>query len=61
MKAQWTETIDEVKKFERENKSVKMITEYFKDNRKKFSFFSNEKDKEPVAIFEQYFDMNFFK
>lgn len=61
MKAKWTETIDEVKKFEKKNKSVKMITEYFEDNRKKFSFFCNEKDKEPVAIFEQYFDMNFFK
>ena len=57
----WTEAPIGVKAFERENKTAKMITEYFPDNRKKWSFYVNEKDKEPIAVFESYFDMEFFK
>lgn len=60
MKTKWTEAPEAVKEFERNNEATKMITEYFPDNRKRWSFYKNEKDKEPVAVFESFFDMSFF-
>ena len=56
----WTEAPEEVNCFMRNKKTDKMITEYFSDNRKKWSFYVDEKDKEPIAVFESYFDMSFF-
>lgn len=57
----WTEAPEEVTQFEKENTTEKMVTDYFPDNRKQWSFFAKEKDKVPVAVFTSFFDMRFFK
>ena len=57
----FTEAPEEVKLFELKNKVTKLVTEYLPDNTKRWSFYESEKDKEPVFVFESYFDMNFFK
>lgn len=59
----WTEASDEVKEFisKYDKEMGKMITEYIKEeNIKRWVFFKAERDKEPFAVFEQYFDMSFF-
>lgn len=60
MKAEWTEPSEEVNRFIIEGKYAKMMTEYFIST-KRWSFYKEEKDKEPIAVFEQEFDMNYFK
>lgn len=63
-KVQWTDASDEVIKFIQDNNEIigKVITDYNeKENRKIWSFFGSEKDKQPIAVFEQFFDINFFK
>jgi len=58
---EWTEAPEEVKIFERENKCSKMVTDYFPDNRKVWSFYAGERDKEPMKVVESFFDMKFFE
>lgn len=58
MKTQWTEASEEVKKCFSENDVVKYETEYFPDNRKRWTIFTKDKKQ---FVFEQFFDINFFK
>jgi hypothetical protein len=61
MKAPWTDASNEVKDFVRQNEVGKIETEYIDGNIKRWHFYANQKDKQPIKIIEQFFDMNFFK
>lgn len=56
----WTEASDEIIEFMSNNHCERMVTEYFSNNIKKWTFYTKEKDKEPVAVFESFFDMSYF-
>lgn len=58
MKTQWTEPSDEVKQCFSENVVAKYETEYFPDNRKRWTIITEDKNK---FVFEQFFDVGFFR
>ncbi len=61
MKVAWTDMSDEIKEFDKSNQYEKLETEYLDNNLKRWSFFKDKKDKEPIAVFESYFNMDYFK
>lgn len=58
MKTKWTEPSEEVNKFFSENDVKQYETDYFPDNRKRWTITTRD-GKE--TMFEQFFDIDFFK
>lgn len=54
----WTEISEEVKRCFDENDVAKYETDYLDNNIKRWTIFTADKRK---LVFEQFFDMNFFK
>lgn len=58
MNTPWTEASDEVKKFCTEHPDASCEIIYTNDNVKRWTFTKADKTK---VVFEQFFDINFFK
>lgn len=64
MKTEYTNATVEIKNFMAENNhQIKMMTTEYneKDNIKIWKFFKDEKGKELLIEFEQFFDIDYFK